>query len=152
MRHAYSRTGLSTLFVSIFTFHINNISKTLLAIVDKYGIPISQWAWLCQALLEVSMNKIALWINVCADDWTAEMSTIASNVTLYICRFGRIFQIAYCENKAYIIYALICSDMLILWLFAVLEVSTWIQYSPWPLLLSVKCDQGIWWVPWWSVS
>ena len=32
----------------------------LQAIVDKYGFPISQWAWLCQALLEVSMNKIAL--------------------------------------------------------------------------------------------
>ena len=25
------------------------------------------------------MNKIALCINVCADDWTDEMSTIASN-------------------------------------------------------------------------
>ena len=52
----------------------------LLAIADKYGVPISQWAWLCQALLEVTMNKITLWINVCADNWRAEMSTIASNV------------------------------------------------------------------------
>ena len=32
-----------------------------------------------QALLEVSMNKIALLINVCADDWTAEKAIIASN-------------------------------------------------------------------------
>ena len=54
-------------------------SQTLLEIVDKYGVPVSQWAWLCQTLLEVSMNKIALWINVCADDWAAEMSTISSN-------------------------------------------------------------------------
>ena len=27
------------------------------------------------------MNKIALWINVCADDWTAERAIIASNNT-----------------------------------------------------------------------
>ena len=66
-------------------------------IVDKHGIPISQWALLCQVLLEVSMNKIALWINVCADDWRAKMSTIANNdlVTLcdFICRIiGRIMK------------------------------------------------------------
>ena len=48
-----------------------NISP-LLAIVDKYGVPIGQWACLYQALSEVSMNKIALWINVCSDDWTAK--------------------------------------------------------------------------------
>ena len=55
------------------------IEKSLLEIVDKYGVPLSQWDWMRQALFEVSMNKKALWINVCADDWTAEMSTIASN-------------------------------------------------------------------------
>ena len=33
-----------------------------------------------QALLEVSMNKITLWIDVCADDWIAERAIIASNV------------------------------------------------------------------------
>ena len=36
-----------------------------------------------QALSEVSMNKIALWINICADDWTAERSIIASNDMCY---------------------------------------------------------------------
>ena len=44
-----------------------NFSEILLAVINKYGILISQWAWLCQALLEVSMNKIALWIKFCAD-------------------------------------------------------------------------------------
>ena len=39
----------------------------------------------CQALLEVSMIKITLWINVCADDWTAETSTIASNARFKGC-------------------------------------------------------------------
>ena len=32
------------------------------------------------ALLEVSMNKIALWKNVRIDGWTAELAIIASNV------------------------------------------------------------------------
>ena len=35
-----------------------------------------------QALLEVSMNEIALWRNVTADDWTAKRAIIASNITL----------------------------------------------------------------------
>ena len=48
-------------------------------IIEKYGVLISQWAWLYQALLEVSMNKITLWINVCADDWTTKGPVIASN-------------------------------------------------------------------------
>ena len=52
---------------------------TLLAIIDKYGVRISQWAGLYQPLLEVSMNKIALWINICTDDWTAERAIILSN-------------------------------------------------------------------------
>ena len=47
------------------------IQYPLLAIIDEYDVPISQWTWLYQALLEVSMNKITLWINVCADDWIA---------------------------------------------------------------------------------
>ena len=67
-----------------FTASVSINTATLLAFVDKYGVSISQFIWLCQALLEVSMNKIALWINVCADDWTAEMSTIANNVMLRI--------------------------------------------------------------------
>ena len=37
------------------------------------------------------MNKIALWMNVCADDWTAEISTIANNDLVTLCDFiGRI--------------------------------------------------------------
>ena len=52
---------------------------SLLAIVDKYGVTISQWTCLYQALLEVSMNTITLWISVRADDRTAELSAIASN-------------------------------------------------------------------------
>ena len=31
---------------------------TILAIVDKHGVPISQWAWLYQALLDVLMDEI----------------------------------------------------------------------------------------------
>ena len=58
---------------------LNNNPMALLTIVDKYDVPINQWTWMCQALLEVSMNKIALRINVYADDWTAELSAIASN-------------------------------------------------------------------------
>ena len=48
--------------------------------MDKYGVPISQWIWLYQALLGVSMKKKTLWINVCAGDWTAETAIIASNI------------------------------------------------------------------------
>ena len=51
---------------------------SLLAIIDKYGVPISQRSWLYQALLEVSMNIIELWINVCAHDWTAERAEFAN--------------------------------------------------------------------------
>ena len=40
---------------------------------------ISQWILFYQALLEVSMNKIALWINVRVDNWTAEWTIIVSN-------------------------------------------------------------------------
>ena len=53
---------------------------TLLAVIDKCDIPISQWAWFYQELSEVSMVKIALWINVCADDWLTERAIITSNV------------------------------------------------------------------------
>ena len=46
---------------------------------DKYGIPTNQWTWLYEALLEVSMTKIALWIRICADDWAAKRAIKASN-------------------------------------------------------------------------
>ena len=38
----------------------NKIDNTLLTIIDKYDIPIGEWALLYQALLEVSRDKIAL--------------------------------------------------------------------------------------------
>ena len=53
--------------------------KTLLAFTAKYGVSTNQWTWLCQALLEVSVTTITLWICVCADDWTAELAVKASN-------------------------------------------------------------------------
>ena len=52
---------------------------SLLAFTAKYGVSTNQWTWLCQALLEVSMTTIALWICVCADDWAAELAVKASN-------------------------------------------------------------------------
>ena len=39
-----------------------------------------------QALSEVSMNKIALSVNIFAEDWTAEMVIIASNGTILLDR------------------------------------------------------------------
>ena len=42
----------------------------MLANVEKYDVLISQWA-----LLEVSGNKKALWIKLCADDLTAKILT-----------------------------------------------------------------------------
>ena len=39
-----------------------------------------EWGDLYCALLEVSMNKVALWKNVNVDDWKAELAVIASNV------------------------------------------------------------------------
>ena len=42
--------------------------NSLLTFIDKYDIPGSQWTWLYETLLEISVNKIALWIRVCADD------------------------------------------------------------------------------------
>ena len=53
-------------------------SWALLAIVAKYDVPIREWAFLHQALIQLSMKKLALWISVCADDWTAEWAIIAS--------------------------------------------------------------------------
>ena len=56
----------------------------LLAFIDKYGVLTNQWTWLYEALLEVSMAKIALWIRVCADDRTAESAIKASNVSTIV--------------------------------------------------------------------
>ena len=49
--------------------------------MDKYGVIISQLDCLYQALLQMYMNKIALWIRVGVDDLTAETAIIASNET-----------------------------------------------------------------------
>ena len=48
-----------------------DINISLLAFIDKYGVLINQWPWLYEALSEVSVSIIALWINVYAHDWTA---------------------------------------------------------------------------------
>ena len=53
--------------------------SSLLAFTSKYGVPTYQWTWLYEALLEVSMTKIALWIRVYVDDWTAKSAVKASN-------------------------------------------------------------------------
>ena len=58
----------------------------------KYGVPISQWAWLYQALLEVSMNKLELWINVCADDWITERMIITSNALTIFSFLSRLWE------------------------------------------------------------
>ena len=55
------------------------VNQTLLAFIAKYGIPTNQWTWLYEALLEVSMTKIAQLICVYVDDWTAESAVKASN-------------------------------------------------------------------------
>ena len=53
--------------VNLYGFGVN--CHGLLAIINKYGIVISRWAWFCQALSE--MSKKTMWI-ICADDWTVE--------------------------------------------------------------------------------
>ena len=74
-RHPY----LNTLIINIDPATAGNRQCPLLAIIDKYGVLINQRYWFYPALLEVSRKKIALWINVCADDWTAERAIIASD-------------------------------------------------------------------------
>ena len=59
---------------------------SLLAIIAKYDILIKKWDVLYYALLEVFMNKIALWKYVQVDDWTVELVAIASNKTLWVFR------------------------------------------------------------------
>ena len=43
--------------------------KTIQAIIAKYGIPTREWVFFVSSIVEVSMDNIALWINVCADNW-----------------------------------------------------------------------------------
>ena len=51
----------------------------LLEIIANYGVLTREWSGLYYALLEVSMDKIALWKNVRVDNWTAELAIIASD-------------------------------------------------------------------------
>ena len=48
-------------------------------LIDKYGVLTNQWTWLYEALLKVSMTKIALWIRDCADDRAAKSAIKAGN-------------------------------------------------------------------------
>ena len=57
-------------------------TSSLLAFIDKYGVLTNQWTWLYEALLEVSMTKIALWIRVCADDWAGQKCDKSCNECL----------------------------------------------------------------------
>ena len=57
-------------------------TRSLLAIVAKYGVLVNEWCCLYYAFLGVSMNKITLWKNVHVDDWTIELAIIAINVSV----------------------------------------------------------------------
>ena len=48
----------------------------------QYGYPIRKMSFDVSSIFGVSMNKIALWISVRVDDWTAERAIIASNIFL----------------------------------------------------------------------
>ena len=58
--------------------------ETLLAMIAKYGVLISELGGLYYALLELSINKKALWKIVLVDDWTAELVIIASNAMRFL--------------------------------------------------------------------
>ena len=83
-------------------------SYTLLAIIDKYDILINQWSWLFEALSEASTNKIALWINICEDDWTAGgrsllvMMGINRNVLFQINFFVTIYGLVWSSSVKFI--------------------------------------------------
>ena len=77
--------SLISLIISI------NCTETLLAIIAKYGTLINDWDGLYYAVLEVSLQKIALWKNVCVDDWTVPVAIIASNVTILMKSRSKVF-------------------------------------------------------------
>ena len=70
----------------------------LLPIIDKYGVPISQWAYLYQELNIGGVNE--LWKNIHADDWTAKRAIIASNVLVR--RDTKVPQVTYLEVYLFI--------------------------------------------------
>ena len=74
----------------------------LLGIIVKYDAPIREWGGLYYALLEVSMNKIALWKNVHVEDWTAELAIIASNDTLEMATHNHCFYITLFSSYMYV--------------------------------------------------
>ena len=49
-----------------------------MAIITKYGVKLVN-GLVVSRIVEVSMNKIALWIDVRVDDWTAKRAIIARN-------------------------------------------------------------------------
>ena len=55
---------------------ISGHSISLLAVITEDEVPISDWDGLYSALLEVSMNKVALWKSVRVDDRTAELAIL----------------------------------------------------------------------------
>ena len=57
--------------------NITVIFKPLPAIIAKHGFSIRDEVY---CILEMSMNKIALWISVGVHDWTAKRAIIAGNV------------------------------------------------------------------------
>ena len=61
-------------------FEEGGIPDIIISFLDKYGIWTNQWTCLYQALMKVSMNKIALWIRVFADDWASKSAIKANNV------------------------------------------------------------------------
>ena len=48
--------------------------------------------------MEVSMNKMALWINFRVDDWTAELAIIASNISKWQISISNLF-LNLCDAK-----------------------------------------------------
>ena len=54
---------------------------TFQSIIAKYGIPIRKMSVVVSSFVEVCMYKIAMLISIIIDDWTAEVTIIASNAS-----------------------------------------------------------------------
>ena len=61
----------------------NVLFQTITSFCRQIWHPDKPMNLIYQALFEVSMNKIALWIRVCTDDWAAESTIKASNDTFF---------------------------------------------------------------------
>ena len=79
--------SLFKIFSLYYQSHRTLFSFSLLAIIAKYSFLLrkmafavsSKMAFAISSIVGVSMNKIALWIGVRENDWTAECAIIASN-------------------------------------------------------------------------